>query len=170
MRDMNRRKAMTAVAAAAIMPTAALAAINPTADAELLAVGREYDALVKLLHDTRQRWLPNWEAQKRALAELPERNHTDDEIMAALRRADSEHPIADPHPDDISDMMDLPSRRIMALPATTVAGLVVKARFAREENSHLLDKPEADLEWTELAMRNLIDEVLNFGRLHAVAV
>jgi hypothetical protein len=44
------------------------------------------DALVKLLHDTRQRWLPNWEAHKRALAELPERHHTDDEIMAAPRR------------------------------------------------------------------------------------
>jgi hypothetical protein len=65
---------------------------------------------------------------------------------------------------DILDMVDVPMRRIMALPATTLAGLAVKARVARFSCKHYWDEPEEDLDWNELMARKLIDAVLDFWR------
>ena len=65
---------------------------------------------------------------------------------------------------DILDMMDAPTHRIIALPATTLAGLAVKARVARFSWEHFWDEPEENLDWDELMARELIDAVLDFCR------
>jgi hypothetical protein len=58
--------------------------------------------------------------------------------------------------------LDAPMRWIMTLPATTLAGLAIKARVARFSCEHLWEEPEEDLDWDELMTRKLIDAVLDF--------
>jgi hypothetical protein len=67
---------------------------------------------------------------------------------------------------DILDMMDPPMRRIMALPATALAGLAVKARVARFSCEPFWDEPEEDLDWDELVARKLSHAVLEFCGRH----
>jgi hypothetical protein len=68
----------------------------------------------------------------RLLEKMPERRRTTNaEYEELLRKADLQlrlkfGPLTKPCADDISDAMDAPMRRIMALPAITPAGLAVK--------------------------------------------
>jgi hypothetical protein len=67
------------------------------------------------------------------------------------------------HPDDIMARSDLPSRAILAIPATTLAGLAVKARLAKFGASHIWEASDDDAEWDHLVLRNLVDAVLELA-------
>jgi len=94
------RRAIMSVAAAlpavAVLPAVTAAAAVANLDAELIALGKQFELL-------------------------------ENQYDLAAARGDQ----AEPHCDDITDAMEAPMRRIMALPATTLAGLAVKARVAR---------------------------------------
>jgi hypothetical protein len=62
---------------------------------------------------------------------------------------------------DITDAMDEPARKIMALPAVTIAGLAVKAKAAAFACSHFYRAERLrDADWDHQHVRTLIDAVL----------
>ena len=123
-------------------------------DVELLALGKQFDQLERQYHEVMERERPRIERELQ-LFEAQEPSEKLDEEFGPQRRPDAL---------DILDRMDAPIRRIMALPATALAGLAVKARVARFSCEHFWDEPEEDLDWHELMARKLIDAVLNFCR------
>ena len=123
-------------------------------DAELLALGKQFDQLERQYHEVMERDRPRIERELQLL-----------EAQEPFEKLDEEFgPQSRPDALDILDTMDAPIRRIMALPATTLAGLAVKARVARFSCEHFWDEPEEDLVWHELLVRKLIDAVLDFCR------
>jgi hypothetical protein len=72
--------------------------------------------------------------------------------------------IGDNHPDDIMNRVDPVSRAIMAMPATTVAGLAVKARLAAFGADSFWDETDKDADWDQLLMRKLVDAVIELAR------
>ena len=125
-----------------------------SADVELLPLGKQFDQLERQYHEVIERDRPRIERELQLL-ETQEPSEKLDEEFGPQSRPDAL---------DILDMMDAPIRRIMALPATTLAGLAVKARVARFSCELFWDKPEEDLDWDELMARKLIDAVLDFCR------
>jgi hypothetical protein len=123
-------------------------------DVELLALGNQFDQLERQYHEVMERDRPRIERELQLLESQEPSEKLDDEFGPQSR----------PDALDILDMMDAPIRRIMALPATTLAGLAVKARIARFSCEHFWDEPEEDLDWDELMTRKLIDAVLDFCR------
>jgi hypothetical protein len=128
----------------------AAAAAGP--DVELLALGEQFDQLERQYHHVMERDRPRIERELQLL-EAQERCKKLDEEFGPQSRPDAL---------DILDMMDAPTRWIMSVPATTLSGLAVKARFARFSCEHLWDQSEEDLDWDELMTRKLIDAVLDF--------
>ena len=131
-----------------------IAAAAAAPDVELLALGKQFDLFERQYHQVMERDRPRIERELQLL-EAQERSEKLDEEFGPQSRPDAL---------DILDMMDAPIRRIMALPATTSAGLAVKARVARFSCELFWDKPEEDLDWDELMARKLIDAVLDFCR------
>jgi len=123
-------------------------------DVELLALGKQFDQLERHYHEVMERDRPLIERGLQ-LFEAQEPSEKLDEEFGPQRRPDAL---------DILDRMDAPIRRMMALPATTLAGLAVKARVARFSCEHFWDETEEDLDWHELMTRKLIDAVLDFCR------
>ena len=101
-------------------------------DVELLALGKQFDQLERQYHEVMERDRPRIERELQLL-EAQERSEKVDEEFGPQRRPDAL---------DILDVMDPPMRRIMALPATTLAGLAVKARVARFSCERFWDEPE----------------------------
>src|ERR1019366_9066045 len=52
------------------------------------------------------------------------------------------------------------SRAIVAIPATTIAGLAVKARLAAFANEGCWDDSDEDADWEVLVVRKLVDAVI----------
>jgi hypothetical protein len=71
------------------------------------------------------------------------------------------------HPDDILNRSDAPSRAILAIPATTLAGLAVKARLAKFGASNIWDESDEDADWDHLVLRNLVEAVLELAMTQA---
>ena len=131
-----------------------IAAAAAAPDVELLALGKQFDQFERQYQQVMERDRPRIERELQLL-EAQERSEKLDEEFGPQSRPDAL---------DILDMMDAPTRRIMALPTTTLAGLAVKARVARFSCEHFWDEPEEDLDWDELMARKLIDAVLDFCR------
>jgi|SRR5665213_1487509 len=164
MREMNRRAVM---AGAVVLPALTLPAIASNhPDAELLAIGEQYDALAAIYEDAQRRAQPRWDARENFLASLRggPRTPSNREIMHALAQIDRKFPIADPQPDDAIGATDEPACRIMALPARTIAGLAVKARVAKLAASNYWDDPDDDADWDKLIVRKLIDAILESAK------
>ena len=123
-------------------------------DVELLALGKQFDQLRRQYHEVMERDRPRIERELQ-LFDAQEPSEKLDEEFGPQSRPDAL---------DILDRMDAPIRRMMALPATTLAGLAVKARVARFSCDHFWDETEEDLDWHELMTRRLIDAVLDFCR------
>ena len=134
-------------------------------DLELLKLGRKLDLLAQRYEAARQRFIPVNETHKKLLAQWKKAHpgYNDDQIMAAyieietvLREGVGEHP------DDAMDEVDGVSRAIVAIPATTIAGLAVKARLAAFANDW--DDSDKDAEdWDVLTMRKLVDAVIRLA-------
>jgi hypothetical protein len=123
-------------------------------DAELLVLGKQFDQLERQYHEVMERDRPRIERELQLL-----------EAQEPFEKLDEEFgPQSSPDALDILDTMDAPIRRIIALPASTLAGLAVKARVARFSCERFWDEPEEDLDWDELMARKLIDAVLDFCR------
>jgi hypothetical protein len=72
--------------------------------------------------------------------------------------------------DGLTDAMDVPMRRIMALPATSLPGLAVKAMAAAHACSHFFGKSDEDADWDHLHARGLIQAVLALANYSAPQV
>ena len=166
---LSRRKALSALASI----TAAATAVTESAthavelDAELIALGNRFDEL-----EWQYRFVKGRDrARNKTFSELLEAQQgrilSDEEWKQVLNgiggQLDQQFgPAIQPDVLDIMDMLDSSQRRIMALPAITLAGLAVKARVARFECERLWDKPVEDLDREQMMARDLIDAVLEF--------
>lgn len=133
--NITRRKAI--LAAGALATGTALAAIPADAanhpDAELLALGRKFDAFEKQIVLSEAAWNSEDEARQRVTV---------------------------PHPDAVVSANVAVDRAILALPATTLAGLAVKARQAAFYASSYWNDSDEDADWDMLLVRKLIDNVI----------
>lgn len=152
----------TAAAAAAIPPTLPAKAMRQ--DEELLAYGRELDTHIHDHKTACARYRPLWDKLSARLGEERD-NETnrnsysqicDDVGLTALA-------LQSEHPDDILMRAEAPSRAILAIPATTLSGLAVKARLATFGAEHIWNESDADADWDHLVLRNLVDAVLELA-------
>lgn len=164
--DTTRRGFLSAAAGVAILPATAASpakAVHP--DAALLAYGREFDLCVHDHKTTCAKYRPLWdELSSRLHDELPKsedgvtlHERIYDEV--GLKALDEQGE----HPDDILNRSDAPSRAILAIPATTLAGLAVKARLAKFGASNIWGESDEDADWDHLVLRNLVDAVLELA-------
>lgn len=132
-------------------------------DAELLALGDQIEVFIDEMRKAEEAYDLVDDAVARAVCPLPE--SSDDRV----RQATIDHvwreaaPPGIRHMDRIAGSMELPSLKIMGLPAFTAAGLRVKARLAEFNCSRFYDQSERDTDWDLLCARKLIDSVLEFA-------
>jgi hypothetical protein len=103
--------------------------VLPLADAELVAAGVEFRILLDLFFKARRLSEPNGEARDTATRLGMFQGLDKDAQFKLLESIDEKFPLPVPSCDDITDAMD--PERIMALPATTIAGLAAKAEVVR---------------------------------------
>lgn len=159
-----------AVTAAAVSPGVSAAKATHPDDA-LLAYGRELDGCIRDHKATCAKYRPLWD---KLSARLQDETRGQDESPVAwhhriyaevgLEALDQQGE----HPDDIIGRSDAPSRAIMAIPATTLAGLAVKARLAKFGASHIWKESYDDADWDHLVLRSLIDAVLDLAAAQKV--
>jgi hypothetical protein len=136
-------------------------------DAELLELGRQFDELQSKLELAFELSAPADGAYSEALQELGERlgNASSDEYTKELKkigeRINRDFPPPSPTWGEVSDMQAPITRKIMALPASTIAGLAVKARVAKSACD--CDTSDEDCDWDTLMARKLIEAVLSAG-------
>ncbi len=125
MSDLNRRTALTTIATLPALAVPAIAAANP--DAELLELGLQFDRIELEYNSAWECENPRWEAKERAMNEWP-RGLTNEQFLEMDKKLSAEidvqlGPRHWREPDYITEDMDAPMSRIMALPASTLAGL-----------------------------------------------
>ena len=150
-------KAATAlVASTAAMP--ALAGIAP--DAELLRLGAVFDEFKRQYDEAMIGWKPVEAFIEEELEKLGDGpDVTYEAVEAVWQRAYARFPDFT-IPENVVADMDNPQLQIMAFPATTLAGLVVKAKVAKFGCENYWDKEWKDRDWDHMAATQLIDAVL----------
>ncbi len=138
---------------------------SAAADAELIALGNEHDQYVARFRASVSAWEPLFEEHKRCLQEWRSKHPSYSSkafgkaYSVIMRKLEKRAPL--PHPDDILDARsDELSHIIMNMPATTIAGLAVKARLAAFSAPNLWKASDANADWDDLCIRKLIDSVL----------
>ena len=138
-------------------------------DAELIALGRELDRLVERYDASAAAWRGVSDEHSRRVAAWQAEHpaHTEQELGTAYTALldGLQAKVGLPHPDNILDARSTKlSRSIMAMPATTIAGLSVKAKLAAFAEPNLWDESDSDADWGDLCVRKLIDDVLKAAK------
>jgi hypothetical protein len=141
------------------------------ADAELLELGRQHDALrskyeiaLELSGPRNAAWSAALEGLSKRFEDRPEYNAGfEEELKKAGEQLDRDFPAPTPSWEDVMDLMCPIERKIMALPASTFAGLAVKARVAKSACDNYWDEPDGNCDWDQLMARKLIEAVLSGG-------
>lgn len=168
--ETSRRQLLAGAVATAAAIQAAQPAKASQPDAELLAYGRELDECIQAYEIACAKYRPLWKKFSARLRDDPpvdgENNNSRylrvyDEVGLKSLEQQGEHP------DNIIGRADAPSRAIMAIPATSLAGLAVKARLAKFGASHIWDESDSDADWDHLVLRKLVDAVLDLEAVHS---
>jgi hypothetical protein len=132
----------------------------PLADAELAAAGVEFRILLNLFFKARRLSEPNGDARDPAIRLGMFQGLDNDAMFKLLERIDERFPLPVPSCDDITDAMDV-VERIMALSATTIAGLAAKAEVVRFFNPAAFaeDDGGGDLGDLGAAVRALVEAI-----------
>jgi hypothetical protein len=138
-----------------------------TSDAELVAAGVEFRNLVDLFNEAKRLSQPNWDAQDAAKHSGRFVGLENEAIFEEMKRIDEQVPLPVPCCDDITDRMDM-VERIMALPATTIAGLAAKAEVVRFFNPDAFSEDEGNDDYD--SVRPLVEAVLALAGQIAGAV
>lgn len=164
--------AAAAVAGAIVAPNVAAAAA-PHPDAELIRLGQQHDELVQKLKVATIKLEPLWAEHRRRMDEWKAANPQGIGIDAYERLWD-EVGLTEANKtydaDAITDEMDPVSRKIMAIPAMTIAGLLVKARVAKYNAREFWDESYEDADWVHLQMRELCDAVIDMAARTAAQI
>jgi hypothetical protein len=169
MSNHSRRAVLAGIAAAPALAAPSLAMSAISVDAELIELGRAFDDLWAKYDIASELSEPRYAAEKVMMGELDRRftvngvrHHiSNEEYKKVWARRDREFPEPSPSVDDITDMMDPFMRKIMALPASTFAGLAVKARVAKWACGSYWNEPDGNCDWDQLMARKLIEAVLS---------
>jgi hypothetical protein len=166
----TRRALLAGAPAAAAGALAAGTAVNAvaaaTTDGELLELGRRMDALTAeywRIHALDRPWIEAYNALVDEFRRRDKEGSVPDgaAFLAEMKEIEDRYRQTNPSADDMTEAMDKPARRIMALPAFTPAGLAVKARAAAFACSHFYQEEELhDADWDHQHVRTLIDGVL----------
>jgi hypothetical protein len=164
----SRRSFLAAVAAGTVVaPSIAMA--EPAPDAELIDLGKKLSKLTQEYYSEVARFRPLWDEHERLMNEWNEANpiHKEGEAIAAYYRINAEIGMDAAekanHPDDVMDRIAPVSTAILAIPATTWAGVIVKAQLARFGADHFWDQSEDDTDWDKIVMRKLCDAVIDMA-------
>ena len=155
--------------------TTAIAAASPPIgpDAELVALGRKLDDIIQRHAIATERCGPLWDEQDRLLEEWftahsrpDDERGRDEKVLAALQRIQDDVGLTALYENGycvetiLAEAVPI-SFSIMAIPATTIVGLKVKAKLAKFGAPSLWEEADDDADWGDLVARKLIDEVLS---------
>jgi len=136
-------------------------------DAQLIDLGRRLDviqqqyaaavAVCEPLHARHREMLKCWRRDHPG--------YTSDQFMAAFDATYDQVGLAaigraNKHPDDLMEECSPIAHAIMSIPATTLAGLAVKARLASYHAQHFWAESDQDADWDVLVARKLIEAVI----------
>jgi hypothetical protein len=157
-------RAPAAAALALAVPVSTFAGGVGGDDAELLALGERFDWLAAEEERIFQLEAPYWAAHHRLIVEMHAegRCHRNEEWAERFQTIEKFRPPG-PSSADITGEMDAPTRRIMALPAYTVAGLAVKARATAYACGHMDNSDFASADWDHMHVRMLVAAVLTMA-------
>jgi hypothetical protein len=157
--------ALVPAAVASSPPAAASAQIAP--DAELIALGKQFDQVVQDYQVATARLTPFWNKQRSQFEDWQVQNPSrdPDELMTAYSRIADQIGLTaqerlGEHPDDITERAHPISEAILRIPATALVGLAVKARLAAFGAEHFWKASDDDADWDQLVVRKLIDAVI----------
>jgi hypothetical protein len=165
----SRRSFLAAAAVAGAIVAPNVVATAPNADAELIELGNKLSKLVQEYHSECARLRPFWDEHKRLMAAWEESHpySKEGEALAAYERISAEIGLDEQeklsHPDDVMDRIDPVAAAIMAIPATTWAGVLVKAQLAKFAADDFWGRSEDDLDWDKKTMRKLVDAVIDMA-------
>jgi hypothetical protein len=159
--------AAAAVAAAIVAPNVAVA--KPTEDSQLIELGKKLSKLVQEYYAECARLRPFWDEHKRQMDAWKESHpyREDGEGFAEYKRISAEIGLDEQeklnHPDHVMDRIDPVASAIMTIPATTWAGVLVKAQLAKFAADDFWGQSEDDLDWDKSTMRKLVDAVIDMA-------
>lgn len=137
-------------------------------DAELIELGRRWKMLKAQCDLAEELSEPNGEAFAAALDVIREQATADGTIgnvpnsvfIEASERVNAAHPLPSPTVEEVFAAKEPVERHIMALRATTTAGLAVKARVAKFYRPNLWKKSDDDADWGDRLLRSLVDAAI----------
>ena len=145
-----------------------ISAVEP--DAELLALGRKLDAIIQRYEVACDLCRPLWDEHDRLRDEWfkAHRGFGHEELIAAAQKIQDEVGLtalydAGHSEEQIIAEANPISRAIMAIPATTIAGLKVKAKLAKFEAPLMWEIDNDDADAGQFVARQFIDEVLSLS-------
>ncbi len=159
------------VAGAIVAPDIAVA--DPHPDAELIELGKKLSKLTQEYYSEVARMRPFWHEHKKRMdawiEDHPDRK--DGQSMKEYYRLSGEIGMDAAekagHPDDVMERITPISDAILAIPATSWAGVIVKAQLARFGAGHYWDRSEDDTDWDQIVMRKLCDAVIDMAARHS---
>ena len=163
-KPLTRRTAVMTIAAAAV-PSAAIANIPSNPDAELIALGRWFDALAEEHAALSVRLAPLAVIYDERMAKAHADSMDRAEMVALLSRIrdDLGMPPLMARSEEILDVTNDPMVAIMEMPARTIEGLAVKARVAAFACSHMWNENDDDADWDHLMARQLMRAVCDLA-------
>ena len=161
----------------AVVSTAAVVAAVPAlaenADAELLAIGREFEptyaqwlASHARYRDMHDRWD---DATRQSFGVGSDYSFNDPEALRAfLSEKERIGPVLgytnDNEHDNLLDQMGVIEGRVLHLPAASLTGLAIKARGIANVVFGYWDEPEEELDWGKRLLRDLLENICALAR------
>jgi len=163
--------------AAAVVPIAVIGSAAAGDDAELLELGRRWEAVYRELCAIRPTADASWAKFEEALKPT-RRRYRAGEILGEAALAEHARLCEETGADadqskleEIYERLDPLSEAILhAPPAHTIRGLAVKARVAMEDVSRYWDKPIRDLDMDQHLYRDLIETICTMAGVPAEPV
>lgn len=144
--------------------------VSDADDRTLIAFGEQFDKWRPMYDRANARLRPLWERKDKLLQRWCKKSpgYSQQEWWEASCRISSEIGLtaleesAD-SPSNLLNEIDPCAYAILETPATTLAGVHVKARYAAWAAADLWEEVPNDMDWDRLAMRSLLDAVLAVG-------
>jgi hypothetical protein len=149
------------------MLPAGAATAAPSSDARLIELGMRLDTIADKEAFAVAKLRPLWDEHASRMRDWHLANPQCHNDVEAYQRISAEIGLTELADrlglDECQHMAGPLSEQIMALPATTLAGVAVKARLARYAANDYWDSADEDADWDKICVRKLVDAVIQLA-------
>jgi hypothetical protein len=168
------RRAILAGAASALAVVSPALAISSSPDAELIELGRQWEACTaerdRIEELGAARAAAAWQTIDRVREQSADRHVPDSDYLDAWQRADAQ--LGGPSQEETNaawKALAFVEAQIMAREATTIVGLALKARVVKSNCSNLWREADEDADYGDMQMRQCIDAVIALGGMRVAS-